>query len=251
VIHVDRSIDALGPHARTAIERAFAGWFAAADRLPRVRFEFREGAPFSADPDGINSLSFGPIDLPGHENDLAITLSHRNVATGEILEADVIVSSTKPWAELVGPVDAAAPPRVALPVDVSPSARGGPGRTLDSASPGASDAPDTECNGRFDLQSVLTHEVGHFFGLGEDTERSGATMFATTWPCRTDKRSLAPSDVAAIASAYSNLATDRGAGRCSVGVGPTGNLGTPCSGLVLAGLLWAAAARRRRCSVTG
>ena len=52
-----------------------------------------------------------------------------------------------------------------------------------------------------DLLSVLTHEAGHFLGLGH-SEDSEATMFAFYDEGTTELRSLSPDDAAAICSAY-------------------------------------------------
>jgi hypothetical protein len=54
----------------------------------------------------------------------------------------------------------------------------------------------------FDLQNVLTHEIGHFLGLGEDTDDSGATMYAYSELGETDKRVLHEGDVARVAQLY-------------------------------------------------
>jgi hypothetical protein len=53
----------------------------------------------------------------------------------------------------------------------------------------------------FDLQSILTHEAGHFLGLSHSTDLD-ATMFADYVPGSTSLRTLDPDDVAAICAAY-------------------------------------------------
>lgn len=57
------------------------------------------------------------------------------------------------------------------------------------------------CATGFDLQSVLTHEMGHALGL-EHSETKGATMWPTTRRGETWQRDLTPDDEAGIAEAY-------------------------------------------------
>lgn len=59
-----------------------------------------------------------------------------------------------------------------------------------------------DCEGQYDLQSVLTHEVGHLFGLGHDTEDSEATMYPSAGVCETKKRDLDDSDLAGLEFLY-------------------------------------------------
>jgi hypothetical protein len=53
----------------------------------------------------------------------------------------------------------------------------------------------------YDLQSILTHEVGHFIGLAHSPDPS-AVMFATYRPGALTGRQLTPDDVAAICAVY-------------------------------------------------
>jgi hypothetical protein len=53
----------------------------------------------------------------------------------------------------------------------------------------------------FDLESVVTHEAGHFFGLAHATD-ARATMFASYKPGTTALRSLTPDDLAGLCAIY-------------------------------------------------
>lgn len=53
-----------------------------------------------------------------------------------------------------------------------------------------------------DLPSVLTHEVGHFLGLGHSPDDRSAVMRGGFWPGRDDLRVLTDDDIAGICSAY-------------------------------------------------
>lgn len=51
------------------------------------------------------------------------------------------------------------------------------------------------CSGEYDIDSIMTHEVGHVIGLGHSTV-SGATMYPSISACNTAPRSLASDDIA-------------------------------------------------------
>jgi hypothetical protein len=53
-----------------------------------------------------------------------------------------------------------------------------------------------------DLQSIITHEAGHFLGLGHETLVKGATMNAGYTPGTTAFRTLEPDDVNGICTIY-------------------------------------------------
>jgi hypothetical protein len=53
----------------------------------------------------------------------------------------------------------------------------------------------------YDLESILTHEVGHFIGLAHSPDPA-AVMFASYSPGSTGQRRLHPDDVAAICTVY-------------------------------------------------
>jgi hypothetical protein len=59
--------------------------------------------------------------------------------------------------------------------------------------------------GAFDLLNVMTHEAGHFFGLGH-SDVPGATMLARASNGETEKRSLEDDDRAGACSIYDSLA---------------------------------------------
>jgi len=164
VVYLDASLDDLGPKASAAVEQAFSTWLAASPTLPALHLKPTAGEDPSRGPDGRNTVSQGPISIPGHEQDLAITVTYRDAQSGELHEADIVLNSRYSWAAL--------------------------------------EASTPLCDGSFDLRSVLTHEVGHFLGLRDETEQSSSTMYFVTHQCETHKRQLAPEDVAAVRNLY-------------------------------------------------
>jgi hypothetical protein len=176
---IDASVEQLGPGAREAVMQAFGAWLGSGARLPKLRFDVRRGATAKLQRDGVSSVLVGPIDIAGHEHDLAITIGFADTISGRITEADIIINSDNPVAVL-SPVSA-------------PDERDGPGNRPLSAS---------ACEGRYDLQSILTHEVGHFFGLDEDGEDEHATMFYKTGKCDLRKRDLGEPDSSTMSALY-------------------------------------------------
>ena len=55
---------------------------------------------------------------------------------------------------------------------------------------------ESGCSNEFDINSIMTHEVGHVIGIGHSNV-SGATMYPSISACNTAPRSLASDDIAA------------------------------------------------------
>jgi hypothetical protein len=117
----------------------------------------------------------------------------------------------------------------------------------------------------YDLESVLTHEVGHLIGL-DHTPDYAATMYAGYEPGSMEQRSLEPDDVLGACTAYpperdavcdprprggfgsvcgDAVAEDLAEAACSFGAVGGGERGGRSSALVLAGLALLSATRRR------
>jgi hypothetical protein len=221
-VYLDDSLVKLGPQANDAVVQAFGQWLGSDSKLPAVIFDTRHG---QAEPkqDGKNTVSYAPITAPGHERDVAITITYANDKTGEIVEADVILNAHYPMGVLT--------PRAHGPGD----AKGGP-------TPGG-EAMD--CENRYDAQNVATHEAGHFFGLGEDMTERSSTMFLSIDECETHKRVLSSTDVGAVTTLYAASEAPEpgganGAG-CSFGGAPAGG-----GALAMLGLVFGLGRLRRR-----
>jgi hypothetical protein len=177
-IVVDSSVYELDPRARLAVERAFVEWLSSGSRLPNLTFAEGQGLRPSLKPDGVSSIMYAPIDVEGHEDDLAITIGFADDDTGEINEVDIVINSTQHFAILN---------------ELSTT-------SAQNSCTGAFEP--RSCAHRYDLQSVMTHEAGHFFGLAEDRENNTSTMFSCTSRCETHKRRLTPGDLSSISSLY-------------------------------------------------
>jgi hypothetical protein len=223
-IYLDDSIAQLG--ATEAVTQAFGHWVESDPRLPDITFD--TGAT-SATPkhDGKSTVSFSRITAPGHERDLAITMTYSEDQSGEIVEADIVLNSVYAMAVL--------------------KAREDQWRRDDSGRQASMKDESEDCQNRYDVQNIATHEAGHFFGLGEDPVELDATMFQTIDQCETHKRVLSATDVTAVSTLYAGVEDPEeaaaGPGACSFVGAPDRSGGFAwVSGLVLSLLV----ARRRR-----
>lgn len=65
--------------------------------------------------------------------------------------------------------------------------------------------PTSGCSNQWDLQSVLTHEFGHFFGLLHVSESTHGNLVMSTkinGTCQTNERTLGKGDLRAMIVKY-------------------------------------------------
>ncbi|HVY29965.1 MAG TPA: matrixin family metalloprotease [Polyangiaceae bacterium] len=231
-IYIDSSLKQLGPSADEAVMQAFGQWVGSDPQLPDLSFDTGKT---SAEPkqDGMSTVSLAKIQVPGHEHDVAITVTYSNDKTGEIVEADVVLNALYPMGTLTAK---------------APGASNGTGKNQNddkSHDDWRSHDESIDCGNRYDAQNVVTHEAGHFFGLGEDMTERKATMFLSIDQCETHKRVLSATDTTAITTLYAanQDPEEATAGRraCSFGVAPAA--GSAWISGLMAGLLLL---RRRR-----
>ena len=260
VVAIDDSVDELGSGAREAIQSAFGSWLETGAELPRLRFESTRGKKPSERPDGVNTVMFAPIDLNGHKNDVAITLTFSDPKTGEIVEADIVINSHHPFAVLGAPAGDSKPRADSndraddsndddRSGDTDPSGtKRAEGASARSCGPAATTG--AECGKAYDLENAAAHEVGHFFGLGEDVEDTRTSMYQCISRCEVHKRTLELGDREAAVGLYLGSSAEAeaeanggGCGGARVASSPASSGAVfPFAALVVAGL----GARRRR-----
>jgi MYXO-CTERM domain-containing protein len=177
-IVLDGSLDELGPNARTAVRNAFGTWVASGVGVPALTIDNQKASGHAAR-DGVNRILVGPINLAGHEKDVAATIAYADERTGAIVEVDMIFNSKYAFAVV------------------------GADGTSDDTKSGSDDSTTTsQCKKDYDLQNIATHEAGHFFGLGEDMDDDQATMYFRSATCEITKRELTAPDREAMATLY-------------------------------------------------
>ena len=187
---------------QTAIDQAFATWTADYCDGEHPNLVFQPLAPSTCKraeyncSGNVNTVAFlGSPDEPGETwkdpcaedtdfpydpNAFAVTIVWHNTSTGEILDADMFINDQ----------------------ESSRFNAGGP----------YANCPDSGCEGdAADLQSIVTHEVGHFIGIGhcnpiDENDPNDpcvqATMYAKAERSSVNKRTLAEDDINAVCTIY-------------------------------------------------
>jgi Matrixin len=134
--------------------------------------------------DGKNVVYFAPKGYAPAGRALAITILTYNAATGDILDADVVINGRYRFDVL--PSTATADPRTQPISNDGTTNPGGP----------------TEASGKFDVQHVLAHEFGHALGMSDEPADQSAIMFLSTRPGDATVRTLAVDDLDGISTIY-------------------------------------------------
>lgn len=167
---VDDSFDQLEPRAFESLISAMSAWQESAMALPTLVAQRGRAATVGYRVGDVNdnTVIFEAGKSEMANGALAITILTFDREAGQILDADIVVNGEHNF----GVVD-----------DMEPS----------------------EAEKSYDIQNVLTHELGHFLGLGEDYDDDDATMYAYSMPGEVNKRDLAHRDTAVVDHLYQPL----------------------------------------------
>jgi hypothetical protein len=220
---------------------AVDAWRATGAVLPSVSTSQGDNRKIGYDPDGKNEnvVVYAPYGWSKAKGALAITVLTFDDMSGDIVDADVLLNGGG---------------RFFANFDHDQS------DDTDAVSiEGNKDGDDSTATAtsastpRFDVQNVITHELGHFFGLGEDYNDTRATMYASTRPGETNKRVVSAADSGVVTALYadptagSSSQAKAGCGGAKLAHGDMPNgAGLVGFGAVATGLVLLAAARRNR-----
>ncbi len=207
-IVVDESVDQALPQGFSATAQAVGAWQSVA-AVPRIKVLRGTAGPVGYDPAGPNqnTVRYAAAGAPEAQGAVAVTIVTYDRSTNSLLDADIILNGEHAFGD-VGAEGAAA----------------------------NRDA--------YDVQNVITHELGHLLGLGEDYEHEHATMFAYTRPRETCKRNPSVDDRIAIRALYFSAEDEPEAG-CG-GATVTGRSPTNHAWIGALALVVGAAGRLRR-----
>lgn len=167
-VNVEGSVDQLGGAAFEAVVQAASAWQNAPGILPTLVVQRGPDDPIGYRRNGgnRNTVRFAPDGDPLANGALAITVITFDAHAKQILDADVVLNGEHGFEFF----------------------------DRDARNEGMS---------TYDLQNVLTHELGHLLGLGEELSDDAATMYAFSQPGETGKRDLEVVDENSIADLYS------------------------------------------------
>ncbi|HEX8794048.1 MAG TPA: matrixin family metalloprotease [Polyangiaceae bacterium] len=213
---VDSSLDKAAHGATDAVVEAIAAWNGQGGG-PHLVAQRGSGATGPAN-DGQNTILYMPDGYPPAGNALAVTVSTLDETTGDLVDTDIVINGRYAFAVLSE--------RARSKHQAAVSNEGGGGET----------------DGSFDLEHVVSHELGHALGLADVYNDDHAVMYAYTAPEDASGRAPSEDDLKGLDSLYGGSSKRAGCGQACVGGSAAG--GWASALMVVAAC--AAAIRRRR-----
>jgi hypothetical protein len=218
---------------------AVDAWRATGATLPSVSIKSGKARQvgYMSKGENENVVVFAPTGWSRANGALAITVLTFEEASGRIVDADVLLNGGGRYFAVFDNDESSGDP-----ISIEGSGSTSSGETTPSTT------------AKFDVQSVITHEVGHFFGLGEDYDDQKATMYVSTRYGEIHKRVVTEGEGSVMATLYggdvagSSHATEARGGCEGAQLARSGSLSSAWMGFVVAGLglgLYAAARRSR------
>ncbi len=207
-VKLDASLLAIDEHALDVARTGLSAWLEADAGQPAISFDETTKGSIGYTSGASCTVLYRPDGDPMAGNALAITITTYDEKTGTIYDADILVNG--------GPQR-----RFAL-LEAGEAGDEGDEGGAEGDAKAAKREPERDV---YDLQNVLTHEGGHFFGLADFPNAPGATMYPITAWGELDKRTLAGEDLTSLRALY---ATDdevgpRGCGGAAASVGGAGH----------------------------
>lgn len=198
---IDKSIEKAAGGGIQAATSAVGGWSGVGGAPP---LSTTAGSGAKVGLDGQNSVLFAEKGFEPAGEALAVTVTSYDQTSGEIVDTDIVVNGIHPFA--------------VLHADARPNREESPVSTDGSSSEDGSDSNESP----FDLVHVLSHEVGHALGLGDERDDTTALMYAFTSRNDASVRLPSPDDLDGVDALYgasrgaTSTASHSGCGQASV-----------------------------------
>jgi hypothetical protein len=185
---LDRSFtDLAGPKVFGA---AVDAWRATGAALPSISTKSGKEREIGYKSKGANDnvVVYAPTGSTRAKGALAVTVLTYEEGSGRILDADVLLNGGGRYFAIFDRDESSGDP-----ISIEGSA---------VAPEGSASMPSRTA--KFDVQSVVTHELGHFFGLGEDYEDGKATMYISTRHGEIHKRVVTKNEGTVLSALYTD-----------------------------------------------